>query len=463
MITKKVRSTIASHLMLKKGEKVLVAVSGGVDSVVLLDILGRLSTEYSLSLIIAHLDHRLRGEESSEDARFVAKLAEQYGLPLIGESIDVRSIAEERKVGIEEAARFVRLRFLREAADDAGATKIAIGHTANDLAETMLFNLIRGAGMTGLAGIKPVNAPFIRPLIEISRSEIVSYANEHGLSWREDRSNADMAFTRNRIRHQIVPALSELNPDVIGALLRTAEIVREEQDAFFELLEQPWQEALKIEAEEGKICLNRAYVAHVSIGIRRALLRRALERVRGDLRGIGKVHIDSLCQLITSARAHGEIHLPGLLARVQGGELILISRYSRPETVAPQEVPLGRTEYPLFGIALNLEIVPWERDLISLKEAGQNVEIADADKIAFPLRLRTRRAGDRFSPLGLSGTKKLKDFLIDSHVPFYKRNTTALLCDEKRIILVVGKRLSDAVRVDAGTRRVLLIRWKEIT
>ena len=448
--------------MLQSGEKVLVAVSGGVDSTVLLDILYGLAQEYGVDLAVAHLDHQLRGVESEEDARFVAQFAEQYGLPLISESINVRAVATEKKVGIEEAARMVRMKFLRETADDIGAAKIAIGHTANDLAETMLFNLIRGAGTTGLAGIKPANPPFVRPLIDVTRAEIIAYAHEHGLSWREDRSNTDMSFTRNRIRHEIIPLLEVLNPNLIESLSRTAEIVREERDAFSELLDRPWEEVLS-EKSEGMVRLDRAYLAMSPIGIRRALLRRGLEHVHGDLQGIGKVHIDALCNLIASARAHGELHLPRTLARVQGGDLILMVPHAKQASIAPCEVPMRKADFPSFGIALDVTIASWEANIDSLKERSENVEIADADKVSFPLVLRMRLPGDRFSPLGLSGTKKLKDFLIDSRVPFYKRNLIPLLCDREGIILVVGERLSNFVRVDTQTQRVLIIRWKETT
>ena len=462
VMLKKVRATIDSYSMLRQGDVVLIAVSGGVDSVVLLDLLTRLAPDYNLKLVVAHLDHRLRGDESRADARFVRQLALQHGLQLVSDSRDVRALAQQKRMGIEEAARAVRLRFLRETATRVGATKIALGHNANDLAETMLFNLIRGAGVAGLVGIRPVNLPLIRPLIDVTRAEIVSYAREHDLAWREDRSNADTAFTRNRIRHRIIPIMEDLNPRLIAALSRTARIAREEHDAFLELLDAPWREAL-IEHTRGTLRLKRDYLAHVSVGVRRGLLRRGLEQVNGDLQGITKQHIDSLCHLVISSRAHGEIHLPHLRARVQGGDLLFTSRLARPSALPTRDVPLGESEFPSFGIALNLELVPWEKDLISLKGAGEDVEIADADKVSFPLTLRTRRPGDRFSPLGLSGTKKLKDFLIDSHVPLSERDTTALLCDEKRIILVVGQRLSNAVRVDAETRRVLVIRWKEIT
>jgi tRNA(Ile)-lysidine synthase len=464
MLTKKVLSTISLNSMLDEGDRVLVAVSGGVDSVVLLDVLCQLAPIYKLELFLSHLDHQLRGEDSRADARFVSQLASRLGIELVSESVDVSAIARNKKLGIEEAARMVRLRFLRETAIDLKSDKIAVGHTANDLAETILFNLIRGSGLTGIGGIKPVSLPFIRPLIDVTRDEIVSYANQKGIAWRYDRSNADTRFTRNLIRHQIIPVLESLNPRFVIAMSRTAEIVRDQNQALHDLLDPLLQDAI-IEESKHSICLNRNYLKSCSPGVLRALLRQALEKVRGNLQGISKENIDDLCNLIKSSRSHGELHLLHAQARLQEDELALsqpepgrIPRQDRQET----EVPLGSTNFPAFGIGLDIEISPWNRQIDVLNTRDANTEIIDADKVSFPLKLRNRRPGDRFSPLGLSATKKLKDFFIDSHVPFYERDKVPLLCDQRGIILVIGQRISDTVRVDTTTRRVIVIRWEEI-
>jgi len=464
MLTKKVLSTISRNSMLDEGDRVLVAVSGGVDSVVLLDVLCQLAPIYKLELFLSHLDHQLRGEDSRGDARFVSQLASRLGIELVSESVDVSAIARNKKLGIEEAARMVRLRFLRETAIDLKSDKIAVGHTANDLAETILFNLIRGSGLTGIGGIKPVSLPFIRPLIDVTRDEIVSYANQKGIAWRYDRSNADTRFTRNLIRHQIIPVLEGLNPRFVIAMSRTAEIVRDQNQALHDLVDPLLQDAI-IEESKHSICLNRNYLKSCSPGVLRALLRQALEKVRGNLQAISKENIDDLCNLIKSSRSHGELHLPHAQARLQEDELALsqpepgrIPRQDSQET----EVPLGSTNFPAFGIGLDIEISPWNRQIDVLNTRDANTEIIDADKVSFPLKLRNRRPGDRFSPLGLSATKKLKDFFIDSHVPFYERDKVPLLCDQRGIILVIGQRISDTVRVDTTTRRVIVIRWEEI-
>lgn len=462
MLLERVKETIERYAMLEQGERVLVAVSGGVDSVVLLDILCRLAAEYTLDLTIAHLDHGLRGEEAREDARFVAHLARKEKLALIEKKLDVAEFSKEKRIGIEEGARLLRRDFLHAAADEVGAAKIALGHTQNDRGETMLFNLIRGAGPTGLVGIRPVNLSVIRPLIEVSREEILSYARSCDLPWREDRTNQDLSFSRNRIRHRILPLLREMNPRVLAALQRTADLLATEELALDDLLAPLWVKVLIVQAED-RIVIQRGRLSQLYKGVQALLLRRGIARLRGDLQGIEKVHIDALLGLVASHRAHGKLDLPGFVARFQGDELTL--EEGEMENPLSFEVPiaLGRTEISSLGISLDLSI----EDRIGSGESqiaeDREVEVADADRVQFPLHVRGRRPGDRFAPLGLGGEKKLKNFYIDERVPFYDRDRVALLCDRQKIIWVVGLRLSDAVRVTSETKKVLIMRKERLT
>lgn len=462
MLLERVKETIERYAMLEQGERVLVAVSGGVDSVVLLDILCRLAAEYTLDLTIAHLDHGLRGEAAREDARFVAHLARKEKLALIEKKLDVAEFSKEKRIGIEEGARLLRRDFLHAAADEVGAAKIALGHTQNDRGETMLFNLIRGAGPTGLVGIRPVNLSVIRPLIEVSREEILSYAHSCDLPWREDRTNQDLSFSRNRIRHRILPLLREMNPRVLAALQRTADLLATEELALDDLLAPLWVKVLIVQAED-RIVIQRGRLSQLYKGVQALLLRRGIARLRGDLQGIEKVHIDALLGLVASHRAHGKLDLPGFVARFQGDELTL--EEGEMENPLSFEVPiaLGRTEISSLGISLDLSIENRIGSGESQIAEDREVEVADADRVQFPLHVRGRRPGDRFAPLGLGGEKKLKNFYIDERVPFYDRDRVALLCDRQKIIWVVGLRLSDAVRVTSETKKVLIMRKERLT
>ena len=454
MLLEKVKSTITHFGMLRRGDTILVAVSGGVDSVVLLDLLCRLVEEFSLKLVIAHLDHGLRREDSGQDAQFVVSLAEGKDLPVIRERIDVRQVRQEKRLGLEEAGRLVRRRFLEETAREVSATRIALGHTLNDRVETLLFNLIRGAGPTGLVAIRPVSTPYIRPLIETKREEVLAFARAEGLSWREDRTNQDPSFSRNRIRHQVLPLLQQMNPRLLGALQRTADLLLEEDKALDVLLDRPWKDVISRE-ETGSVMFRRDRLARLPRELQGLLMRRGISRARGSLQGIEKVHVDALRDLVTKVNGHGEAHLPDLTARIQGNELLLSAH--REPSLAPYELPveLGRTELPHLGIALELSIMPWNGSQ-EFREGGA-VELADANRVHFPLRVRSRREGDRFRPLGMGQEKRLKDFLIDDRVPFYDRSALPLLCDQSQIVWVIGVRLSDAVRVTEQTKRVLVM------
>lgn len=459
MLLEKVKRTITHYGMLSRGDRILVAVSGGVDSVVLLDLLTRLASELSLTLFIAHLDHGLRGKEAKEDAQFVVSLGEERELPVIRERIDVRQVGQEKGVGLEEAGRLVRRRFLEKKAKKVSATRIALGHTLDDRAETLLFNLIRGTGPTGLAAIRPVSPPYVRPLIETKREEILAFARAEGLAWREDRTNQDTTFSRNRIRQQVLPVLQQMNPRLLDALQRTADLLLEESNALDILLERPWKDVVARE-ETGSVALRRDQLLRVPGELQGLLLRRGIANARGNLQGIEKVHVDALRGLVTTVNGHGEAHLPGLVARIQGNELLL-NVYREP-TLAPYELPveLGRTELPHLGILLELSIMPWNGSQ-EFREGG-TVEVADADRVHFPLQARSRREGDRFRPLGMRKEKRLKDFLIDERVPFYDRNSLPLLCDRDQIVWVVGVRLSDAVRITRKTKRALVMRLEEL-
>jgi tRNA(Ile)-lysidine synthase len=462
MLPEKTKETIARYGMLKGEEKVLVAVSGGVDSVVLLEVLCILAPELSLALVIAHLDHGLRGREAKEDARFVASLGKAKGVPVILEQIDVARVSKDERLSLEEAGHRVRRRFFEETSQKVGATRIALGHTRNDRAETLLFNLIRGAGPTGLVGIRPVSLPYIRPLIDTSREEVLSFARSQGLAWREDRTNQDLDFSRNRIRHQIIPLLEQMNPRFLDALHRTSDLLLEEQQALETLLERPWEEVRAFDGK-GEVIFHRHRLAELPSGLIGLLLRRGITHVRGNLQGIEKVHIDALCRLARSFQSHGELDLPGLAVRVQNDELLLSTQIKAK--ACPYEFPvrLGKTEFSSLGIAIELSIKERNDSLEDLMEHGRTMEVADADRVHFPLHLRSRRPGDRFLPLGMKNEKKLKDLLSDEHIPFFKRDALPLLCDQERIIWVAGVRLSDAVRVTSKTKRVLVMGMEEST
>lgn len=456
MLLETAQATIERHRMLEPGETVLVAVSGGVDSIVLLDVLRRLAPRHELSLVIAHLDHGLRESTSEADARFVEQLGRESNIRVVSERIDVRRAAPRKAPGLEAAAREVRRSFLRDTAGRVNASKIALGHSASDRAETILFRLARGTGGAGLRGIEPVSGAFVRPLIEVPRTEILAYARQERLTWREDPSNTDVAFARNRIRHCVLPELERINPRIVEAICRASDLMAE-LDVAGSFLSSRLLNNIVSRQEEGRVVLGRASLAALPPAVQRLVLREAFRRVRGDLDGIERQHVEAARHVLTSCEGHGEVNLPRVNVRVQTDEISMSSRSyeSPPQWSSP--VDLGRTALPERGAFLHLEIAPRE-DETKIDSSNRMAELADADQVSFPLHVRTRRPGDRFMPLGMGHSVKLKDFLINERVPFFGRDRIPLLCDREKILWVVGVRLSNEVRITEATRRLLVMR-----
>ena len=458
MLSERVRTTIDQHRMLNPGETALVAVSGGIDSVVLLDLLQRLGPDYGISLHVAHLDHGLRGAASAGDARFVERLAEERGLPIHMSRLEPGSLAAHRKHGPEGAARQARHAFLESVAAEIGAERIALGHTANDQAETILHRLTRGTGVTGLRGIAPVRRPYVRPLIEATRDGILEYARERKLIWRVDASNVDTSFTRNRIRHRVLPELETINPKAVEAICRGSLLTAEAEEASRFLVSMLWGAACSEESED-RLALRRGALTSYPPVVQKLLLREAARRVRGNLSGIEHDHVESVVRVIAPEPSHGELSLPGLHVRVQSDEILLTRGAEASPGPWAFPVGLGETEIPEPPITLRLEIVEQEPPQMSTTDRW--TELADADRIAYPLELRSRREGDRFVPLGLGTSMKLKDFLINERVPYFDRGRLPLLRDREKIVWIVGVRLSDEVRVTEATRRFLLMQARE--
>ncbi|MGQ9602047.1 MAG: tRNA lysidine(34) synthetase TilS [Candidatus Bipolaricaulia bacterium] len=454
----KVRRTIKEYRMVSPGERVLVAVSGGIDSIVLLYLLYELREELGIALAVGHLDHRIRGEEAQADAEFVAGEAEKLGLPLILEARDVPAYAEERGLSLEEAAREVRYKFLEEAAAKVGAAKIALGHHRDDLVETLLLNLIRGAGLSGLRGMAPVRGRLIRPLIDCSRAEIAAFAHERGLSYRQDRTNLEKRFLRNRIRMELLPLLEGYRPRVAERLARTAQVL-DEAASYLEGLASERLAEMVLARGESELILNREEFLVEEPFLQTLILREAVRRLRGSLRDLEFEHLRKMRELSGQKEGRAELHLPGGLSFLRRGERLILSSKAEPKEARPlaYEFPLrlGENTFDQLGWEFTLEEVEPVLEL-ELERAPLKAMI-DGDRINKPLSVRNWRPGDRFRPLGMKGIKKLQDFFVDEKVPREERVWVPLVCDRRGIVWVVGLRLSEDYKVTAGTKRALRI------
>ena len=467
-IHRTVEQTLRTYRMVQNGDAVLVAVSGGADSVVLVDILLELAPKYSLRMAIAHLNHCLRQSESDRDETFVASLAKRLELPFYVGREDVRRYQERHRLSLEDAARQVRYGFYDSIAAKYGYGKIALGHHGDDNAELVLMNLLRGSGPLGLSGISPVrDNKIVRPLINLRRSEIMDYVAAKNLDYVTDSSNWDLKYHRNKIRARLMPDLkSEYNPKLIESLNRLTAIVGAEEEWIEDLIHPIYEKAIVFKGKN-KLGLSIPELNQQPIAVRRRLIRKAIRWAKGNLRRIAFVHVESVCQLAQIGPTSGLLDLP---------DRIRIRRDHNVLTISKEGINLRRLdgirflsetrayEYPLSRPAkifveeaevhISFSEIPKAQSL-DLQPSGHRIVFFDMDKIRFPLVIRNFRPGDRFRPLGSSGNQKLKKFFIDHKVSRIERAKCPIVLSRNKIIWVAGHRLDNAVRIGPQTQRIL--------
>jgi tRNA(Ile)-lysidine synthase len=466
-----VRKTIKQYRMLTPGDRVLVAVSGGVDSVVLLYALRELQKSEKLSLAVAHFDHAIR-TDSAADAEFVKKLARSLKLRYYSERADVPAYAKAQKLSLEVAARTLRYQFFERIAKAHDFKKIALGHTLNDQAETLLMRLLRGAGLEGLSGIPPVRPSgeltYIRPLIECTRDQIVAFAQAHKLSWSEDPTNYDTTIARNKIRHELIPILKEYNPKVLEALGRTARLLAQAAHVLDCQAEQALATLIASESAQG-LALDLKDLMAMPEYLQALVLRRAIARVN-PLCEPEAAHIEALLRWI-SRRGAGELHLPaGVRVLRRHSHLIVTARPAAPPKrfeyllTVPGETTLSEIGWRFVIRSLHPHPRPYLTLTLSVYGEGtgevRGRALLDADKIQGSLVVRNRRPGDRIRLR--SGTKKLQDFFTDRKIPREQRDAIPLICDENALIWIVGEAVHEDYRATPQTKHILEIRAERI-
>ncbi len=448
-----VMKTIREHELFSCGDTVVVAVSGGADSVALLDILAGLG-ELRLRLVIAHVNHLLRGAESDGDEAFVKDLAGHYGLPVESRAVDVRELSRRRRLSLEEAGRIARYAVFAEVAGAYRAKCTAIAHHADDQAETVLMRLVRGSGASGLCAMAPKSADGsrVRPLLQVGRREIEAYLAARGLVFRSDSSNSNVNFLRNRIRHELIPCLASYNPAISARLADTAAAIRADEA----LLEHVTDEAMSRLASvaAGRVTFPVVELATEPRGMRMRLLRRALLMVRGDLARIGFRHLQAIDELLIPGRPQRRLSLPGDLAVMRSYDTLVVEATDGGSPAAPFEIFLeGPGTYPLpGGTTLTIEEAAQPPDWSAV---SADTGWFDAENAPFPWLLRTFRPGDRIVPFGMTGSKKVKELFIDARIPLCERRRIPLVFSGGRLIWVCGVRVAEGARVAAGTPKII--------
>jgi tRNA(Ile)-lysidine synthase len=474
MLEEKILQTIKKFDMLSFNDRILIGVSGGPDSVTLLNVLLSLKKRYKLSFFIAHLDHMLRGEESDKDVNFVKNLAKELGLSCEVKSCNLTEIAQKEHLTLEEAARKYRYKFYLETTKKFKANKIALGHNADDQVETILMRFLRGTGLEGLMGIPPVRGKIIRPLIECSREEIEGYCKENKIEYRVDSSNKEVVYFRNKIRLELLPLLSKgYNKNIKDVILRLRSIVSEVSAYLNQETELLFKEVARRENPE-TVIINLKKFTSLPLALKRRIIRKSIEVVKGNLYSISFRHNNEILKLTEHQLGEKEIYLPdNLMAKKIYGKMIIYKkRISQDQT---ERIPIpweydilipGKTEIKSLGMKVEIKKIDSADIKPSLyftrkKSKGEFLEFIDYNKIKPPIKLRNRRSGDKFYPLKMKGLKKVKDFFIDNKIPKSHRDLIPILVDNKdQIIWIMGMRMDDRVKINSYTKKVLCIKIK---
>ncbi len=448
-----IRRYFRQHEMLLGREKVLVAVSGGIDSMALLDVITRLAPALRLELAVAHFDHGLREQESQDDAMFVVEQAKLRGLKSYVGRGDVKKLAALQSLSIEEMARKARYQFLMRVARKHGYDVVLTAHNANDNAETLLMNLMRGSGVSGLAAIPPVrplvdNVIVARPLLGTERREIEAYAAEVELKWREDSSNTSTKYTRNRVRMELLPLLMQYNPAIVTTLNSTAEIMRGLEQYLGHSVELAVSKVVLGKTPES-VDFDINHLKHYLPAIQNEIVQRMISKTF-DIPPVSHGALERTLGLMWKETG-SKAELGGGLNAVRDRDTLTVR--CEPPPVLPMEraFQMGTTVQTELGV-LSSDLM--ERGNVRFTR-NSNIEYVDAERLPQTLTLRTWREGDRFRPLGMTGEKKISDFLIDSKVPLDKKRDVLVVADGDTVIWVCGMRLDDRYKVGPETRSVL--------
>jgi len=450
---------INNHLI-KFNDNLLVAVSGGVDSVVLLHLLIQLKDKFKLKLQIVHLNHGIRGEQAQRDQKFVEQLANKYGIFLKAKKVNVPEFSNKEGVSVEEGARILRYRFFEQILDETGANWVMLGHHADDQVETVIDHFIRGTGLKGLSGMMVKRDKYIRPLLFAKRKEIETYANDVSLDYIIDSTNESLDYRRNRIRHNLIPHIKKyFNPGFPHVVLRTSEISKETEEYLISQANEALELCL-INFRKNKIILDINLFLNYFTVIQKYILFCVLERWNINRSLFTSDKINWVLKLIHDQKLGKKYFLnSSIYVLIDRGQLIIIK-----DEISNFEFEIAKEkEYFLPGSDLIFVAEDYKRNHLTKHfSLNPNVEYIDSDKVKGNLKIRNFRPGDSFYPLNLKGRKKVTDFFTDEKVPLHKRNEIPILICDSGIVWLIGYRIDDRFKIGKGSKRFLKLQVKEI-
>lgn len=471
---KEIQNSI-STINFKQQPVIIAAISGGQDSMAMLNSLHGLSTKYNFKIHGAHLNHQLRGTDSLNDSEFVKNHFEKLNIPYTVKSIDVSKYRNDKKLSVEEAARDLRYDFLSKVAIKSAAKIIALGHTLDDQVETILMNIIRGSGLNGLKGMETLttrkinshNFTLFRPLLNIERNQTLEYCTTNNIEVRIDKSNANTEITRNKIRIELIPYLQTFNPSIKTSLLKLSKISSTVINDAQHNIKKTFNELVSLKGNHFAIDIDKfnSQTTYIKIEI----LMHTIRRLRGNLRGIEHHDYYDLISLVENARTGSQKQTCEFYCLISYGQALFFKNETDlnilPAIKGSHKLKIpGKMNLPSWKIKSKLIDIPDKNNLDLLKHLKKSPysEIFDISLLKTDLHVRTRKLGDTFIPLGMNHSKRLKDFMVDLKIPSYDRDRIPLVCSDAGIIWVVGWRISNWAKIKNTTNKAIQINFESI-
>jgi tRNA(Ile)-lysidine synthase len=459
-LVEKLKSHLITNNLIKKGDCILLAVSGGLDSVALLHLFSKIQDFFQLKLAVVHVNHGIRGEEADGDLEFVRSLSDQYNLPFYFQKVDALKFAREQRYSLEESARILRYQVYEETLKKSKFAKLATGHTANDQAETILQHLLRGSGILGMSGIAETRGPYIRPLLIFTRNELKTYVKQHELQYRQDSTNRELKYRRNRIRNELIPYLEKnFNPNLIKTLNHLGEIFAENEQ-FLKFHANESFDTLVVYRKKNKIILDINHFLNYFIILRKYIIFRVFEELSINRNLLNFDKLSKILKLISNKEIGKQITFDkdwGLYIDHDG---IVIKKNVQPFPKTKLNVlekgPVRFRDYE-FGWTI------FERQYLKNFDENPNIEFLDLEQTGSQLYLRNFQPGDRFIPLNFTGHKKVADYFSDRKIPHHFREEIPILESNRGIVWICGYCIDDRFKVTSDSKRILKVEMKEVS
>lgn len=460
VVKNKVWLAVKEYNLIEENDNIVIGLSGGPDSMALLYVLLEIREEIDFNIHIVHVNHGVRGVEADLDQEFVEKKAKKLGLPYYTRNVNMIQHGKERGISAEEAGRELRYGFFREILRSLGKGKIAVAQNMNDQAETLIMRFFRGTGIDGLKGMEFIVGDIIRPILGISRKEIEEYIKKKEIPTVLDKTNLMPIYTRNKIRLELIPYIEEnFNPNIVQTLWRTSTISALDSSFLEKYSKKRYNSLVKKEYKD-KLILDGIKLNEEDRSIQQRIIRIGILKINKTLQGITEAQVSSVLNMSLSHDTGKEYHLPNnIIAKTSYGDLIIqknINKNKAAENYLYHINMEGPTDLKDIGYWFNLKVFTQEE----LKEKKKNAQYLDLNRIKGSLKIRNRKNGDRIRPLGMKGTKKIKDYFIDEKIPKDLRDKIPLLVDGENILWVVGYRASELYKVTEETKMILEVEYK---